>query len=109
MWRVKTVTKFKNSFFPGLIYWNHNRIHLNTFKKSIFVPMVPPLSVSQPQHRRLVAVYGVNLMRQWNTQHLNRRSYIQLLIELVTTCCKRRSGLISFDKSYQQMMKQFSV
>ena len=44
MWRVKTDTKFKNSFFPGLIYWNHNRIHLNTFKKSISVPMVPPLT-----------------------------------------------------------------
>ena len=37
-------TKIKNSFFPGLIYWNNNRIHLNTFKKYIFVPMVPPLS-----------------------------------------------------------------
>ena len=36
-------TKIKNSFFPGLIYWNNNRIHLNTFKKYIFVPMVPPL------------------------------------------------------------------
>ena len=43
MWRFKTDTKFKNSFFPGLIYWNHNRIHLNTSKKSISVPMVPPL------------------------------------------------------------------
>ena len=43
MWRVKTVTKFKNSFFPGLIYWNHNRIHWNTSKKSISVSMVPPL------------------------------------------------------------------
>ena len=43
MWRVKTVTKFKNSFFPVLIYWNDNRIHLNTFKKSVFVSMVPPL------------------------------------------------------------------
>ena len=39
---VKTVTKFKNAFFPVLIYWNDNRIHLNTFKKSVFVPMVPP-------------------------------------------------------------------
>ena len=35
-------TKFKNSFFPGLIYWNHNRIHLGTFKKLVFAPMVPP-------------------------------------------------------------------
>ena len=39
MWRFKTVTKFKNSFFPGLIYWNHNRIHLG-FWESWFGP--PP-------------------------------------------------------------------
>ena len=32
MWRVKTVTKFKNSFFPVLIYWNNNRIHLNIWE-----------------------------------------------------------------------------
>ena len=32
MWRFKTDTKFKNSFFPGLIYWNHNRIHLNIWE-----------------------------------------------------------------------------
>ena len=32
MWRFKTVTKFKKSFFPGLIYWNHNRIHLNIWE-----------------------------------------------------------------------------
>ena len=28
MWRVKTVTKFKKSFFPTLIYWNDIEIHL---------------------------------------------------------------------------------
>ena len=39
------VTKIKISFFPGLIYWNSNRNHLNIFKKYIFVPMVPPLLV----------------------------------------------------------------
>ena len=39
MWRVKMDTKFKNSFFPGLIYWNHNRIHLG-FWESWFGP--PP-------------------------------------------------------------------
>ena len=44
MWRVKMDSKSKNSFFPDLIYWNHNRIHLGTFKKLIFGPMVPPLS-----------------------------------------------------------------
>merc|ERR1712083_211392 len=44
MWRVGTVTKFKNSFFPVLICWNDNRVHLNTFKKSVFVSMVPPLT-----------------------------------------------------------------
>ena len=43
MWRVKMDSKSKNSFFPDLIYWNHNRIHLGTFKKLIFGPMVPPL------------------------------------------------------------------
>ena len=32
MWRVKTVTKFKNSFFSVLIYWNDNRIHLNIWE-----------------------------------------------------------------------------
>ena len=36
-------SKSKNSFFPDLIYGNHNRIHLGTFKKLIFGPMVPPL------------------------------------------------------------------
>ena len=43
MCRVKTCTKSKNSFFPGLIYWNHNRIHLGNIKKLIFVLLVPPL------------------------------------------------------------------
>ena len=28
MWRVKTNSKFNNSFFPVLIYWSDNRIHL---------------------------------------------------------------------------------
>ena len=36
MWGVKTDTKFKNSFFLGLIYWNDNRIHLGTIKKLTF-------------------------------------------------------------------------
>ena len=39
MWRVKTVTKFKNSFFPDLIYWNDIEIHLG-FQHSYLVP--PP-------------------------------------------------------------------
>ena len=39
MWRVKTVTKFKNSFFPTLIYWNDIEIHLG-FQHSYLVP--PP-------------------------------------------------------------------
>ena len=39
MWQVKTDTKFKNSFFPVLIYWNDNRIHLG-FSNSGFSP--PP-------------------------------------------------------------------
>ena len=56
MWRFKTITKFKNSFFPVLIYWNDNRIHLNTFKKSIFVSMVPPLIVER--------FNGVDLVRE---------------------------------------------
>ena len=58
MWRVKTVTKFKNSFFPVLIYWNDNRIHLNTFKKSVFVPMVPPYLE--------VATYGATMKGGWS-------------------------------------------
>ena len=45
MWRFKTVTKFKKSFFPGLIYWNHNRIHLG-FWESWFGP--PPI-VERPR------------------------------------------------------------
>ena len=40
MWRVKRVTKFKNSFFSVLIYWNDNRIHLNIWE-SWFGP--PPI------------------------------------------------------------------
>ena len=39
MWRVKTNSKFENSFFPVLIYWNDNRIHLG-FSNSGFSP--PP-------------------------------------------------------------------
>ena len=42
MWRVKTVTKFKNSFFPVLIYWNDNRIHLGIIKKLNFPIWFPP-------------------------------------------------------------------
>ena len=38
MWRVKTVTKFKNSFFPVLIYWNNNRIHLNILESRFGPP-----------------------------------------------------------------------
>ena len=43
MWRVKTVTKFKNSFFPVLIYWNDIEIHLGC-QHSYLVP--PPTSAS---------------------------------------------------------------
>ena len=43
MWRVKTDAKFENSFFPVLIYWSDNRIHLGTIKKLTFVLLVPPL------------------------------------------------------------------
>ena len=42
MWRVKTVTKFKNSFFPVLIYWNDIEIHLG-FQHSYLVP--PPIFI----------------------------------------------------------------
>ena len=40
MWRVKTDAKFENSFFPVLIYWSDNRIHLGTIKKWTFVLLV---------------------------------------------------------------------
>ena len=40
MWRVKTVTEFKNSLFPSLIYWNDIEIHLG-FQHSHLVP--PPI------------------------------------------------------------------
>ena len=43
MWRVKTVTKFKNSFPPVLIYWNANRIHLGIIEKLNFPIWFPPL------------------------------------------------------------------
>ena len=43
MWRVKTVTKLKNSFSPILIYWNDNRIHLGIIKKLKFPIWFPPL------------------------------------------------------------------
>ena len=47
MWRVKTVTKFKNSFFSVLIYWNDNRIHLGIIKKLNFPIWFPPLLVQE--------------------------------------------------------------
>ena len=43
MWRVKTVTKFKHSFFSFLTYWNDNRIHLGIIKKLNFLIWFPPL------------------------------------------------------------------
>ena len=43
MWRVKTVTKFKNSFSPVLIYWNAKRIHLGIIEKLNFPIWFPPL------------------------------------------------------------------
>ena len=43
MWRVKTNSKFKKSFFPVLIYWSDNRIHLG-FSNSGFSP--PPLFIA---------------------------------------------------------------
>ena len=46
MWRVKTDAKFENSFFPVLIYWSDNRIHLGTIKKLTFVLLVPPLPLA---------------------------------------------------------------
>ena len=66
---------------------------------------------SVPAQKRLCSICGKfhETIEYPAFKQQNSRSYIQLLIELVTTCCKRRSGLISFDKSYQQMMKQFSV
>ena len=38
MWRVKTVTKFKNSFFPSLIYWNDIEIHLGFQHSHLVLP-----------------------------------------------------------------------
>ena len=55
MWRVKTVTKFKNYFFPDLIYWNDIEIHLG-FQHSYLVP--PPIDISAkqtPHHFRVVS------------------------------------------------------
>ena len=48
MWRVKTDAKFENSFFPVLIYWSDNRIHLGTIKKWTFVP--PPFYKKCPRN-----------------------------------------------------------
>ena len=49
MWRVKTVTKFKNSFFLVLIYWNDNRLHLGIIKKLNFPIWFPPPIISEYQ------------------------------------------------------------
>ena len=51
MWRVKTVTKFKNSFPPVLIYWNANRIHLGIIEKLNFPIWFPPLLQSRSGRR----------------------------------------------------------
>ena len=50
MWRVKTDAKFENSFFPVLIYWSDNRIHLGTIKKWTFVLLVPPPILKDVQY-----------------------------------------------------------
>ena len=45
MWRVKTDAKFENSFFPVLIYWSDNRIHLGTIIILSCTILSPPLNV----------------------------------------------------------------
>ena len=62
MWRVKTDTKFKNSFFPVLIYWNDNRIHLGIIKKLNFPIWFPPPSRKKEVHR---SVYKKIDWRSW--------------------------------------------
>ena len=49
MWRVKTVTKFKKTFFPTLIYWNDIEIHLG-FQHSYLVH--PPIYTSSTSGSR---------------------------------------------------------
>ena len=70
MWRVKTVTKFKNSFFPVLIYWNNNRIHLNILGKpqhkkstvqTVFVQIAFQPPHPQANGRFVGAIFAENL------------------------------------------------
>ena len=50
MWRVKTDAKFKNSFFPVLIYWSDIEIHLG-FKNSGLSPP-PTLALTARELKR---------------------------------------------------------
>ena len=50
MWRVKTDAKFKNSFFPVLIYWSDSRIHLGTIKNLLLSCKSPPTTIQAFVH-----------------------------------------------------------
>ena len=47
MWQVKTDTKFKNSFFPVLIYWNDIEIHLGFKNSGLSPPSIFSLMASR--------------------------------------------------------------
>ena len=75
-------TKFRNSFFPGLIYWNHNRIHLGTFKKLVFAPMVPPIYI----YSNFFGSYQLNdkYITQTHIQQLNISLHFSSLLTLTS-------------------------
>ena len=56
MWRVKTVTKFKNSFFPVLIYWNNNRIHLNILESRFG----PPPTWEKQERKKIISTFAAS-------------------------------------------------
>ena len=80
MWRVKTVTKFKNSFFSVLIYWSDNRIHLGIIKKLNFPIWFPPLVTATPPLLQQLWQLHTGTMCIWHSQAQN----------LLSWCCSSR-------------------
>ena len=99
MWRFKTDTKFKNSFFPGLIYCNHNRIHLNiweswfgsppTIGRHQLLPLLHPLLLQEHQPLCLNC-------RLYIAPQLLRLLFLQLRLFLRQICNLFRSLLQEF-------------
>ena len=94
MWRVKMDTKIKNSFFPGLIYWNNIRIHLNIWESWFGPP--PTWRRREPPLSQMLLI--VIAKRKTNPRHA-RLLWKQLLLVFCSGICAATAQLHNRSKS----------